>query len=131
LKIRDRRLRPDHAPLAPGIGKISGAETEESAVKPRKYRNIFNGAEKPHRDGTGWLGREDSNLRMAESKSDYSASNINTHFSGLRGSGSHGVGPDSSDYLDALLMSFCSVLPQMLPHGKIPGLFLHFWSIND
>ena len=34
------------------------------------------------RDQTGWLGREDSNLRMAESKSDYSASNINTHFSG-------------------------------------------------
>jgi hypothetical protein len=26
-----------------------------------------------------WLGRQDSNLRMAESKSDYSASNINTH----------------------------------------------------
>jgi hypothetical protein len=27
-----------------------------------------------------WLGREDSNLRMAESKSDYSARNINAHF---------------------------------------------------
>ena len=28
----------------------------------------------------GWLGREDSNLRMAESKSDYFPSNINAHF---------------------------------------------------
>jgi hypothetical protein len=32
------------------------------------------------RNQTGWLGREDSNLRMAESKSDYSARNINAHF---------------------------------------------------
>jgi hypothetical protein len=30
------------------------------------------------RDQTGWLGREDSNLRMAESKSDTSASDFNT-----------------------------------------------------
>jgi len=32
-----------------------------------------------HRDCTGWLGREDSNLRMAESKSDLFAFKINAH----------------------------------------------------
>jgi hypothetical protein len=31
------------------------------------------------RDETGWLGREDSNLRMAESKSDRFTNNINAH----------------------------------------------------
>jgi hypothetical protein len=31
------------------------------------------------RDRTGWLGREESNLRMAESKSDQFANNINAH----------------------------------------------------
>jgi hypothetical protein len=31
------------------------------------------------RDQTGWLGREDSNLRMAESKSDKFANVINMH----------------------------------------------------
>jgi hypothetical protein len=30
-------------------------------------------------DRTGWLGREDSNLRMAESKSSYFACSINGH----------------------------------------------------
>ena len=30
-------------------------------------------------DGTGWLGREDSNLRMAESKSDQFANDFNAH----------------------------------------------------
>ena len=29
--------------------------------------------------GTGWLGREDSNLRMVESKSGYLANEINMH----------------------------------------------------
>jgi hypothetical protein len=32
-----------------------------------------------HRDCTGWLGREDSNLRMAESKSDKFSFEINVH----------------------------------------------------
>jgi hypothetical protein len=32
-----------------------------------------------YRDGTGLLGREDSNLRMAESKSDYFASSVNAY----------------------------------------------------
>ena len=31
------------------------------------------------RDQTGWLGREDSNLRMAESKSDEFANDIDMH----------------------------------------------------
>jgi hypothetical protein len=36
-------------------------------------------AETYTRDRTGWLGREDSNLRMAESKSDKFANVINMH----------------------------------------------------
>jgi hypothetical protein len=31
------------------------------------------------RDQTGWLGREDSNLRMAESKSDHFPFEVNAH----------------------------------------------------
>jgi hypothetical protein len=33
----------------------------------------------PQRDRTGWLGRQDSNLGMAESKSTYSAFDFNDH----------------------------------------------------
>jgi len=32
-----------------------------------------------HKDETGWLGREDSNLRMAESKSKGSGNDFNPH----------------------------------------------------
>jgi len=32
-----------------------------------------------HRDRTGWLGRQDSNLGMAESKSAYFACLVNAH----------------------------------------------------
>ncbi len=45
------------------------AETDFTHDKPRKCHGFSPKAEAPHRDGTGWLGREDSNLRMAESKS--------------------------------------------------------------
>ena len=35
----------------------------------RKCRVYFCRPDNAHRDGTGWLGRQDSNLGMAESKS--------------------------------------------------------------
>jgi hypothetical protein len=44
-------------------------ETLGIPTKPRKRRRFPNNAEAYTRDRTGWLGREDSNLRMAESKS--------------------------------------------------------------
>ena len=46
------------------------------------------------RDRTGWLGRQDSNLGMAESKSDQFAFNIKAHFEK-----SAGYGPSSVNRL--------------------------------
>src|SRR5262249_13337235 len=51
------------------VRKIWGAETRSASVKPRESRGNFFGLDIADRDRTGWLGREDSNLRMAESKS--------------------------------------------------------------
>jgi len=53
------------------------AETDERAAKWRKRGRFLLNTEMAHGDRTGWLGREDSNLRMAESKSADSARKIN------------------------------------------------------
>ena len=65
----ERRLYAIDVPWAEGTGKISAEQTGERRAKPRGFRNNFDRTEMVREDRTGWLGREDSNLRMAESKS--------------------------------------------------------------
>ena len=55
------------------------SETQPSGGKFRECRAYFCHANLAHRDLTGWLGRQDSNLGMAESKSTWFALFINTH----------------------------------------------------
>jgi hypothetical protein len=45
------------------------SETPRRLANSREYRTYICRSDLAHRDRTGWLGREDSNLRMAESKS--------------------------------------------------------------
>jgi hypothetical protein len=57
--------------LAQWLGELEvfAAETAGADAKSRKLRELSNMAERPMRDWTGWLGRQDSNLGMAKSKS--------------------------------------------------------------
>ena len=55
--------------MASDLPVFLAAETAEHAGTGRNYGKFFQISEMTHRDRTGWLGREDSNLRMAESKS--------------------------------------------------------------
>jgi transketolase-like protein len=69
--------------LAPPISQRRSGSHPRPSPNSHKIRSLSPLARShagARRDGTTWLGREDSNLRMAESKSDYSARNINAHF---------------------------------------------------
>jgi hypothetical protein len=44
--------------------EISAVETDRPAAKSRNSRKFYRGSEVPYGDGTGWLGREDSNRQM-------------------------------------------------------------------
>src|SRR5262249_18355453 len=62
---------------------MAGSETRRHRDLLRMARNrghLQHWSAINRRDATAWLGRQDSNLGMAESKSDYSACNINAHF---------------------------------------------------
>jgi hypothetical protein len=48
---------------------VSGRRDTRTPFNARKSRTFSGKLDMPYRDATGWLGREDSNLRMAESKS--------------------------------------------------------------
>jgi hypothetical protein len=50
-----------------------------SPANSRKYRRFGRASESDHGVGTPWLGREDSNLRMAESKSDNFSFSVSQH----------------------------------------------------
>jgi hypothetical protein len=65
--------------LGPKFALYRARETLGTAAKPRKCRRFPKNAETYSRDRTGWLGREDSNLRMAESKSAYFPFENNAH----------------------------------------------------
>ena len=52
----------------------------KASSKGGSVRQFSQKEEIAHGDRTGWLGRQDSNLGMAESKSDLSARHINVHF---------------------------------------------------
>ncbi len=69
LKFRDWRLIAQIGCLASDEHHSSTAETNERVTKWPKRRPHLQNTEIAHRGRTGWLGREDSNLRMAESKS--------------------------------------------------------------
>jgi hypothetical protein len=69
LKFRGRRLSTQIGCLGSGEAQFSTAVTDERAAKWWKGGPFLQSTEMARRDRTGWLGREDSNLRMAESKS--------------------------------------------------------------
>src|SRR5262245_24073433 len=54
-------------------------ETRHHLANSRECRGNFCKPDMSQRDGAGWLGRQDSNLGMAESKSDHFSCNINAH----------------------------------------------------
>jgi hypothetical protein len=54
------------APVWHRFGAVSPPETPLSLPKPRKCRAFSHTRKLHRRDRTGWLGREDSNLRIAE-----------------------------------------------------------------
>ncbi len=55
------------------------SETQPTCPKPREYRRFSDAGHVRDRDRSGWLGRQDSNLGMAESKSKWFALSINGH----------------------------------------------------
>jgi hypothetical protein len=71
LKTCEQRLAPQTR-LATEYALDSPAiETREYSPKQRTCRTFSGRMERDPRDGTGWLGRLDSNQGMAESKSEY------------------------------------------------------------
>ncbi len=66
--------------LGPKFAACRSGETLGTAAKPRKCRRFPTKPETYTRDRTGWLGREDSNLRMAESKSAWKSLFSGLHF---------------------------------------------------
>src|SRR6266511_1508456 len=55
------------------------AETRHHLANWRECRTNVCEPDMPYRDGAGWLGRQDSNLGIAESKSTPFCSNIKAH----------------------------------------------------
>src|SRR5215204_7108706 len=62
-------IRPQNSRSRAAFMKFSDAETSGSRANPRKSRPFCYDLEMTQRDDSGWLGRQDSNLGMAESKS--------------------------------------------------------------
>ena len=71
-----QRSEREVGPLRPKSQKIA-AQRQISARQLSGMSGIFLRTGRDLRDCTGWLGREDSNLRMAESKSKWFALLIN------------------------------------------------------
>src|SRR5262245_4507147 len=69
LKVRDQRLALRNSLDTAQNRESIAAETRQRRANSRECRGYFFKLDTAHRDPTGWLGREDSNLRMAESKS--------------------------------------------------------------
>jgi hypothetical protein len=67
-KFAEQRLAPENS-LFGRKRRILPPETDLSAANPRKYRHFSEDRKILGRDRGGWLGRQDSNLGMAESKS--------------------------------------------------------------
>jgi len=67
--IRAQRLRSKERPMIAKDTATSAAETDLSPTKWRKCRGFFYAVETADRDRTGWLGWEDSNSQMSNSKS--------------------------------------------------------------
>src|SRR3954453_23880801 len=68
-KGRQRYLRP--LPCLGPLPRLSAAPSESPTLKRARHRAQFGNALRPglagYNNGLGWLAREDSNLRMAES----------------------------------------------------------------
>src|SRR5258708_6209016 len=60
-------------PPSVGSARFSSPKTRPLPANPRECRRFSHTWKSHRRDRTGWLGRQDSNLGMAESKSTYSA----------------------------------------------------------
>ncbi len=63
-----QRLVEENAPSV-GSARFSSPKTRPLAANPRECRRFSHTWKSHRRDRTGWLGRQDSNLGMAESKS--------------------------------------------------------------
>src|SRR5260370_9981400 len=66
-------------PPSVGSARFSSPKTRPLPANPRECRRFSNTWKSHRRDRTGWLGRQDSNLGMAESKSTRSAFYFNDH----------------------------------------------------
>jgi len=66
-------------PPSVGSARFSSPKTRPMPPNPRECRRFSHTGKSHRRDRTGWLGRQDSNLGMAESKSIYSAFDFNDH----------------------------------------------------
>ena len=67
-----KKYRPETGtekkPHAVKLGSIPATETHQSPHNLRELRRFLSGAQTPHRDGSGWLGRLDSNRQMSNSE---------------------------------------------------------------
>src|SRR5229473_7277752 len=61
-----QRLVQENAPSV-GSARFSSPKTRPLPANPREYRRFSHTWKSHRRDRTGWLGRQDSNLGMAES----------------------------------------------------------------
>src|SRR5260370_14458563 len=66
-------------PRSVGSARFSSPKTRPLPANPRKCRRFSDSRKFLRRDPGGWLGRQDSNLGMAESKSTYSAFDFKDH----------------------------------------------------
>jgi len=71
---------PSNPSIQERVSRNCRAETRSPEPNPRECRRFSHGRISHSRDWSVWLGRQDSNLGMAESKSDQFPSNINTGF---------------------------------------------------
>src|SRR5260221_3632257 len=67
-----QRLVQENAPSV-GSARFSSPKTHPLPANPRECRRFSHTWKSHRRDRTGWLGRQDSHLGMAEFKSTYSA----------------------------------------------------------
>src|SRR5260221_4648791 len=70
-----QRLVQENAPSV-GSARFSSPKTRPLPANPRECRRFSHTWKSHRRDRTGWLGRQDSNLGMAESKSDAGGENV-------------------------------------------------------
>jgi hypothetical protein len=71
LEFCDQRLAPEIGTVAAETSENCGSETAWCRTNSRECRGYFREADMTRRDCTGWLGRQDSNLEMVESRAQW------------------------------------------------------------